>query len=266
MAVVLVTGGSSGIGLATVQRLTAAGDRVFSLARRPAPAAGVTSIEADLTDPSTADAAVAQVVDDAGRLDAVVNNAGHGALAPMVEVPDADVAAIFETNVFGPLRLARAAIAVMRPQGAARIVNVTSLNDMLPAPFGGHYSASKAALASASAVLDAEMRPFGITVTVVAPGLFRTAMSDALPNASVADDSPYAPAFARLAAAGAARLDGAGDPDEVAAAIEACVHADEPPARVVVGADAKSYAELIASVDAEQLAELLRRSVTDLMG
>jgi len=170
MAVVLVTGGSSGIGLATVARLVAAGDRVFSLARRACPVEGATSLQLDLRDCDAGDLAVGRVLDAAGRLDAVVNNAGFGPLGPIEEVPDEVVEQIFDVNVFAPLRVARAALAPMRMQGGGRIVNVTSMNDTLPAPFGGHYSASKAALATASTVLDAEVASFGIRVTVVAPG------------------------------------------------------------------------------------------------
>ena len=100
-----------------------------------------------------------------------------------------------------------------------RIINVTSVNDIAPAPFGGWYSASKAALASLSAVLGAELQGSGIFVTVVAPGLFRTAMSEQLPCCQVADGSGYAAAFATLRDRNAAALESAGDPDEVASAI-----------------------------------------------
>lgn len=264
MAVVLVTGGSSGIGLATVARLVAAGDRVFSLARRPCPVDGATSITGDLRDRSVATTAVERVLGDAGRIDALVSNAGHGALAPIEELGDDEVEAIFDVNVFAPLRLARAVLPDMRARGDGRIVHVTSMNDVLPAPFGGHYSASKAALASASAVLDAEVRPFGVRVTVVAPGLFRTEMSEALGSYEVDPSSPYAAAFGRVVADGPSRLPGAGDPGDVAAAIESVLRVEDPPARVVVGADATAMAALVDGLDAEGLARLLRDFVIGL--
>jgi NAD(P)-dependent dehydrogenase (short-subunit alcohol dehydrogenase family) len=267
MSVVLVTGGSSGIGFATVRRLAAAGHEVFSASRDPSRAplpGGVTPIVLDLTDPASCRAAVGAVAGAAGRLDALVNNAGRGGLGPLEESADEDAREIFEVNVFGPMRLARAALPVMRSQGAGRIVNVTSANDVAPAPFGGWYSASKAAMASASAVLDAEAHAFGISVTVVAPGLFRTPMSAKLLSYGIAAGSPYAPAFDGLREQTAARLETAGDPDEVAAAICDCISAADPPARIVVGADAAVLEKMVRETGAEDFTRLMRAFVAGL--
>jgi NAD(P)-dependent dehydrogenase (short-subunit alcohol dehydrogenase family) len=267
MAVVLVTGGTSGIGLATARRLAAAGDQVFCGSRHalgsPLPE-GVTPVALDVADPEAGDAVVRSVVDAAGRLDVLVNNAGTGSLAPLEEAGDAEAHRIFEVNLFGPMRLASAALPVMRAQGGGRIINVTSENDTAPAPFGGWYSASKAALASASAVLGAEVHCFGIFVTVVAPGLFRTPMSASLPTFRVAADSAYAAAFGSLRERTTAGLRQAGDPDEVARAIEGCIRADEPPARIVVGTDAIDLDVTIRQSSAEDVARLLREFVTSL--
>ena len=267
MAVVLVTGGSSGIGLATVRRLAAAGHQVFSGSRNPSAVslpAGVTPLALDVADAAAAPDAVRSVVDAAGRLDVLVNNAGAGSLAPLEEAGDAEAHRIFEVNVFGPMRLASAALPVMRGQGGGRIINVTSENDTAPAPFGGWYSASKAALASLSSVLGAEVYPFGVFVTVVAPGLFRTAMSAQLPHFAVAADSAYAAPFGALRAHSGAALQRAGDPDEVARAIEECIAASEPPARIIVGADAAAVDTAIRQASPEDVARLLRDFVAGL--
>jgi NAD(P)-dependent dehydrogenase (short-subunit alcohol dehydrogenase family) len=265
MAVVLVTGGSSGIGLATVRRLAAAGHQVFSGSRHPAALpAGVTPLVLDVADPAAAPAAVGSVLAAAGRLDVLVNNAGTGSLAPLEEATDAEAHRIFEVNVFGPMRLASAALPVMRGQGGGRIINVTSENDTAPAPFAGWYSASKAALASLSSVLDAEVRPFGVSVTVIAPGLFRTAMSAQLPHFAVPDGSAYAAPFGTLMTRNGAALPRAGDPDEVAQAIEECIAASEPPARIIVGADAADMDTEVRQASPEDLARLLREFVTSL--
>jgi NAD(P)-dependent dehydrogenase (short-subunit alcohol dehydrogenase family) len=267
MAVILVTGGSSGIGLAAVRRLAAAGERVFCAARDPLRVPlpeGVTPIAVDIADPAAGEVAVRAVTDAAGRLDVLVNNAATVSLAPLAEAGDAEAHRIFEVNVFGPMRLVRAAIPVMRSQGGGRIINVTSVNDVAPAPFGGWYSASKAALTSLSTVLDAEVRGFGILVTVVAPGLFRTAMSEGLPSYQVGDDSPYAAAFRVLHDQTVAGLDQAGDPDEVARAIEECISAADPPARIVVGADGVTADKQAREASAEEMAGALREWVAGL--
>jgi NAD(P)-dependent dehydrogenase (short-subunit alcohol dehydrogenase family) len=267
MAVVLVTGGSSGIGLATVRRLAAAGERVFSASRTTAAVAlpgEVTHVPLDLTDPEACAVAVRSVVDSAGRLDVLVNNAGMGGLAPLEEASDAEAHQMFEVNAFGPMRLIRAALPVMRAQGSGRIVNVTSVNDIAPAPFGGWYSASKAALASLSMVLGAELQGSGIYVTVIAPGLFRTGMSEQLPASRVVDDSRYAKAFEELRTGSTARLETAGDPATAARAIAECIATDQPPARIVVGADGIAMEETIRQASAEDLARTLRDFVASL--
>src|ERR1022692_3766158 len=109
MAVVLVTGGSSGIGLAVVRRLATAGDQVFAASRNPQRAPlpeGVTRIAFDLEDPGVADPTVASVVMAAGRLDVLINNAGTGTLGPLEETDDDEEHRILEVNLFGPMRLA----------------------------------------------------------------------------------------------------------------------------------------------------------------
>ena len=263
----LVTGGSSGIGLATVRRLAAAGDRAFCASRDPYRAElplGVTPVAVDVADPEAGPAAVGSVVATAGRLDVLVNNAGAVNLEPLEEADDAEAYRIFEVNLFGPMRLARAALPVMRGQGGGRIINVTSANDIMPAPFGGWYSASKAALASASTVLGAEVHGFGIFVTVIAPGLFKTAMADQLPSFPIAVSSRYATMLAAVRKQNAVAVEGAGDPDEVARAIEDCIRTSTPPARVVVGADAVEMDRDIRQSSQEEVARLLREYVASL--
>jgi NAD(P)-dependent dehydrogenase (short-subunit alcohol dehydrogenase family) len=269
MAVVLVTGGSSGIGLAVVRRLAAAGDQVFAASRNPQRAPlpeGVTPIAFDLADPRAADTTVASVVKAAGRLDVLINNAGTGTLGPLEETDDDEAHRILEVNLFGPMRLVRAAVPVMRSQGGGRIVNVTSMNDVLPAPFASWYSASKAALASASVALDAEIHGFGIFVTVVAPGLFRTEMIEGLVSFGIAEGSAYRKTLEGLRAENTVYIAGAGNPQEVADAIDQCVRADDPPARVVVGADAQELVKLVHDTDPDSFAKLLRAEVATLAG
>jgi NAD(P)-dependent dehydrogenase (short-subunit alcohol dehydrogenase family) len=267
MSTVLVTGGSSGIGLATVRRLAAAGHQVFSGSRNPERAAlppGVTPVAVDVGDPASGRAAVAAVVAAGSGLDVLVNNAGTGGRGALEEFPDERAHEIFEVNLFGPMRLAAAAVPVMRARGGGRIINVTSANDVVPAPFGGWYSASKAALASASIVLGAEVHEFGIFVTVVAPGLFRTPMAQRLTDPPDDAASRYAAALGALPGRAAVSLEQAGDPDDVARAIEDCIAAADPPARIVVGPDAEEMIKMIQEASPDQVAAILRDYVAGL--
>jgi NAD(P)-dependent dehydrogenase (short-subunit alcohol dehydrogenase family) len=267
MAVVLVTGGSSGIGLATVARLAGAGHQVFAVSRDPARVPlpdGVTPLAADVGDPAAGPAAVRAVAAAAGRLDVLVNNAGTGYTGAVEEVSDAEAHRILEVNLHGPARLAAAAVPLMRASGGGRIINVTSGNDVIPAPFAAWYCASKAALAMLSTVLDAEVHQFGIFVTVISPGLFRTPMAQRQATAAPAGGPAYAAALAALPARSAAALETAGDPDDVARAIEDCLAAADPPARVVVGADAAELIGRIGGMSADGLARVLRDHVAGL--
>jgi len=265
---VLVTGGSSGIGRAVVQRLAEGGHTVFAASRRPTRSPlpdHVSPVEIDVASARSCAAAIDEVVRVAGGLDALVNNAGTHGAGPIEETGDDEAHRIFEVNFFGPLRLARLAVPVLRDGGGGRIVNVTSMNDTMAAPFGGYYSASKAALASASAVLGAEVAPFGIAVSVVAPGLFRTEMAESLGQRAVDPDSHYRAALDAQRAGEPGRLQTAGDPDVVAQAVEACLTGAEPPARIVVGADAEGFERLVREATSEEYAAMLRDYVAQLI-
>lgn len=265
--IVVVTGGTRGIGLATVERLAGSGHRVFAAARRalstPLPD-GVSPLEMDVSSEESARTAIDRVVSRAGGIDVLVNNAGVGSLGPLEEVSDEEAHGVFEVNLFGPLRLARLVVPLMRRQGGGRIINVSSMNDVMPAPFGSWYSASKAALSSASSVLAAEVRQFGIFVTVVAPGLFLTDMAHELGTIQVDPGSAYGAALRAVRVENVDRLKTAGDPDLVAGAIEDCIDSDDPPARVVVGADARGFEQLVRQASPDDFARMLQDYVDQL--
>jgi NAD(P)-dependent dehydrogenase (short-subunit alcohol dehydrogenase family) len=224
----------------------------------------VTPVVLDLLDPQSPLSAVQRVLDEAGGLEAVVNNAGQIVVGSMEETSNEDIHRVFEVNCFGPLRLVQAALPAMRAAGGGRIVNITSLNDMLCAPFGGAYSASKAAFMTASYALRAETASMGIAVTVIAPGLFATDMSDQLGQISILPNSPYAVPLAALAHQEPARRATAGDPDLVAEAVTDCLGRADPPARIVVGRDAVSMEDLVRKHSVEDVNAMLRDVVTGL--
>jgi len=183
--VVLVTGATSGIGLAAVRLLAAEGARTAALARGSAANPGLPDsafpIRADLTDPAAAEQAIAQVVDRYGRLDGLVNNAAAlTSRDSFTDIDDAQWHATFELNLHAAVRLTRAALPVMEANGTGgSIVHVASEAARLPDASIADYAASKAALLSVSKSLAAAYGPVGIRSNVVSPGPTRTALFDA---------------------------------------------------------------------------------------
>lgn len=174
--VALVTGASSGIGEATAVRLSAAGYTVYGTSRRGA-AAGkpFEMLPLDVTNDASVEAVVRTILDRAGRIDVLVNNAGVGvALAGDEESSIAQAQALFDTNFFGTVRMTRAVVPHMRRQGTGRILNMGSGLGTLPMPFMAIYSASKHALEGYSESLDHELRTRGIRVSVIEPGITKT--------------------------------------------------------------------------------------------
>jgi NAD(P)-dependent dehydrogenase (short-subunit alcohol dehydrogenase family) len=181
--VVLVTGCSTGIGRALAQELHARGHRPFATARRPdsirdLAAAGIDTVQLDVKDPASIRTAVQKVIDTAGRIDVVVNNAGVNVFGPLAEVPLESLRDIFETNVLGVAAVTQAVFPHMADRHAGRIVNVGSIVGVLPTPFAGGYCATKSALHMLSEVLRMEVSPFGIDVVVVQPGGVKSSIAD----------------------------------------------------------------------------------------
>jgi NAD(P)-dependent dehydrogenase (short-subunit alcohol dehydrogenase family) len=173
--VVLVTGCSTGIGRALVRELKASGHRPFATARNldsiaSLAAEAIETLRVDVTDPESIDAAVAGVIERAGRIDVLVNNAGINTFGPTLEAPLVEVRRVFETNVVGLLAVTQAVFPRMADRRRGRIVNVGSVVGLLPTPFAGSYCASKSAVHMLSDVLRLEVKPFGIDVVLVQPG------------------------------------------------------------------------------------------------
>lgn len=175
--VALVTGASSGIGLATAERLSAAGFSVYGTSRRGADGGkrAFEMLALDVTNDGAVEGAIAEVMRRSGRIDLLVNNAGFGVgLAGDEETSIAQAKAIFDTNFFGTVRMTRAVVPHMRRRGAGRIINIGSGLGLVPMPFMAIYSASKHALEGYSESLDHELRTRGVRVVIVEPGFTKT--------------------------------------------------------------------------------------------
>ncbi|CAB3717221.1 oxidoreductase [Paraburkholderia rhynchosiae] len=185
--VVVITGVSSGIGRAAAEKFARRGCTVFGTVRsiaNTAPLSGVDLVEMDIRDDASVRLGIQSIIAHSGRIDVLVNNAGTNMIGAIEETAISEAASLFETNVFGTLRLIQVVLPHMRAQRLGRIVNVSSVLGFLPAPYMGLYSASKHAVEGLSETLDHEVRQFGIRVTLVEPAYTRTNLEANSPLAS----------------------------------------------------------------------------------
>jgi NAD(P)-dependent dehydrogenase (short-subunit alcohol dehydrogenase family) len=177
MKVALVTGASSGIGRETAKVLAEGGYKVFGSVRRlgsVTPDLGFEEVRMDVTDAASVGDAVASVLEQTGRIDLLVNNAGYGLMGALEETSIEEARQVFDVNVFGVMRVTNAVLPTMRGQNSGRIVNVGSLMGIVPAPFLGAYAATKHALEGYTETLDHEVRAFGVRAILIEPGFTKT--------------------------------------------------------------------------------------------
>ncbi|HTK63363.1 MAG TPA: oxidoreductase [Pseudonocardia sp.] len=192
--VALVTGASTGIGRAAARALTDAGYDVVGTSRRAAgvaPLDGVVFVDLDVADDESVARAVDWVIARFGRIDVLVNNAGIGSAGAAEERSPAQDRDVFDVNVFGVLRMTTAVLPHMRARGGGRIINVSSVLGLVPAPYGAVYSASKHAMEGYSESLDHEVRAHGVRVVLVEPGYTRTGF-----DAGITEPDNPLPAYA----------------------------------------------------------------------
>ena len=254
MAVVLITGTSSGIGLATALQFARSGNKVYATMRNPDTGAGALKAAAaaeglklniaqlDVTDPLSVERAVDAILVAEGRIDVLVNNAGIGPLSVVERTTDAGAHELFETNFFGALRMMRAVLPGMREQRSGTIVNISSVAGKVAAMGSGLYAASKHALEALSESVALETRPFGIRVAIIEPGFFKTPIIDkAMGGLHLDEASPYAVAESRVAAIYGQGGTIGGEPEAVAQIIENAVTTKEPKLRYTAGVDAEVF-------------------------
>ena len=192
--VILITGASSGLGKATAAYLMQHKYHVLGTCREPKKYSsnnGVKLLPFDLNQPNTAAPLVQQVLDKAGRIDVLINNAGAGITGPIEEVDSSAMESHFRTNLFGPMVLIQKILPIMRKQKSGLIINVTSIGGYMGLPYRGLYSSSKGAMWIASEALRMEVKRFGIDVVTLAPGDYATDISARRIYSPLNKESPY---------------------------------------------------------------------------
>ena len=258
--VAVVTGASSGIGHATAKTLHNAGYRVFGTSRRAAGrrSDGVTMLTCDVTD----DASVAKLVDEvlatAGRIDLLVNNAGIGLFGAAEESSIAQAQVLFDVNVFGVLRLTNAVLPAMRRQKSGRIINLSSVLGLIPAPYSALYASTKHAIEGYSESLDHELRSLGIRVVLIEPAYTRTSFEENLVKPDQLLDI-YDSARAGMNATMRKAIEAGDAPEVVAETILKAATAAVPRRRYAAGKMAKQVSLLRRFVPASAFDKSLRK-------
>ncbi|HEY6410909.1 MAG TPA: SDR family NAD(P)-dependent oxidoreductase [Ktedonobacteraceae bacterium] len=234
--VALVTGASSGIGQATAELLAASGFTVFGTSRAPDQAArSYRWLSLDVRSDASVEAAVQSLLEQVGRIDVLVNNAGYSQIGAIEESSIADVQFQFDTNLLGVIRMIKAVLPVMRRQGSGRIINVSSVVGHVAPPYVGVYATSKFALEGLSEALREEVRPFGVDVSLVEPAFVKTHIVSKPPTNPIA---AYTPGREAALQALSTSVESGMDPGVVAHVILRAA-TTRPRLRYLVGRDAK---------------------------
>ncbi len=265
--VVLVTGASSGIGLACATHLAALGFRVYGTSRHVETMApnNVTLLTADVTSDQSVEQAVASVLDREGRLDIVVNNAGMGIAGPVESTSVDEAKSQFEVNFFGVLRVCRAVLPVMRSQRSGYLVNIGSIGGLVAIPYQAMYSASKFALEGLSEALRMEVRPFGIRVVIIEPGDHKTALTKNRRLTQMSVDA-YRSSFEAALAKTAHDEQGGPDPEQIARLLHRIVSKRNPRLRYTIGPLPQRAAVWLKRLAPNSLSEFSMRTYYGLGG
>lgn len=258
--VVLITGGSSGIGKSIGTFLSAKGYKVYGTARNPQNYPDFDAFELvqlDVKDTDSVQNAVKQVISKEGRLDVLINNAGVGITGPIEETPHEEILNVFDTNFHGPVHMMKAVLPQMRKQGGGTIINITSIAGYMGLPYRGFYSATKGALGLITEALRMEVKDFGVTVTNIAPGDFATNIAAGRYHAPVLDGSAYEDKYAQTINAINDDVDSAGDPIQVAKAVYKIIQQDKPKVHNPVGAFMQKFSLKLKSILPDKVYEKL---------
>lgn len=248
--VVLITGGSSGIGKSIGEFLFHRGFTVYGTSRNPEKVINsiFPLIELDVRNSSSIEKAVAKIIAITGRIDIVINNAGVGITGPLEEIPTEEIKNNFETNFFGPIEVMKAVLPQMRKQNSGLIINITSIAGYMGLPYRSIYSASKGALEMITEALRMEVASFGIQITNVAPGDFATNIASGRYHAPIIKGSAYEIPYSQTLKTMDEHVDSGSNPNQMAEAIYKIIQTPNPKIHYKVGAFIQKFSIVLKRI------------------
>lgn len=276
--VAIVTGSSSGIGLATSLALARNGYLTYATMRNLAKRDSIQStaekqhlsirtVQLDVTDENSVKNAIQSILSESGRIDLLVNNAGYGLTGALEDIRIDEIRALYETNLFGVIRVTQAVLPTMRKQGSGRIINISSGAGRIGYPGGSAYVSSKFALEGLSESMAYEIEQFGIRTVLVEPGFVRTNFGENIVIAKKAQDpnSPYSQMMMQMKSSSYRRrmIENASDADLVASVVVEAATAKEPNLRYLAGKDVQQMVAVKKNMSDEEFQKMIRQGVRD---
>lgn len=257
--VVLITGGSSGIGKSIGEFLLEKGFEVYGTSRNPSKYKGskFPILALDVKDVSSIKSAVKTVIEKEGKLDVLINNAGAGITGPIEEIPEAEIQNNFDTNFFGPINVIKSVLPQMREQNSGLIINVTSIAGYMGLPYRGIYSASKGALELITEAFRMELKDFNIKMTNVAPGDFATNIAAGRYHAPLIEGSPYRKPYGNSLKLMNAHVDSGSDPNLMAKEVFKIINTTNPKVHYKVGEFMQKFSIVLKRILPDKVYEKL---------
>ncbi len=258
--VVLITGGSSGIGKSIGIYLKSKGFKVYGTTRRVAGHADFTDfelLELDVRNPESIATAISDLMAREGRLDILINNAGIGITGPIEETPQEEILKAFDTNFNGPLHMSKAVLPHMRQQKKGLIINITSIAGYMGLPYRGIYSASKGALELVMEAMRMEVKGFGVNITNLAPGDFATNIASGRYHAPILEDSAYKESYGSTLKMMNEHVDSGQDPMMVAYMVYEIINTKKPKVHYKVGQFMQKFSLFLKKILPDKVYEKL---------
>ncbi|MDP5158626.1 MAG: SDR family oxidoreductase [Flaviramulus sp.] len=257
--VVLITGGSSGIGKSIGEFLIKKGFVVYGTSRNPEKYKDskfpILALDVKVLD--TIHSTVSKIIEIENRLDIVINNAGAGITGPIEEIPEIEIKNNFETNFFGPINVVKSVLPQMRKQQSGLIINITSIAGYMGLPYRGIYSASKGALELITEAFRMELKDFNIQMTNVAPGDFATNIAEGRYHAPLLDNSPYNKPYGDTLELMNKHVDNGSNPNIMAEAIFRIINTSHPKVHYKVGETLQKFSIVLKRILPDKVYEKL---------